>query len=273
MQTPFDLQGHRGCRGLMPENTLAAMTKAIDLGVTTLEMDVVVTKDSVCLLSHEPFFSHEIATKPNGEPVLAAEEKGLNIFSMTFEETQLYDVGLRPHPRFALQQKMAATKPRLKDLLLAVVAYCHTNQRPVPFFNIETKSLAITDGIFHPGPETFVRLLMREIESAGLQEKVIIQSFDFRTLQVLHRTQPSIKTAALVEADDPLSFAQQLQKLGFVPAIYSPAFQLVTPLMVQQCKAIGIKLIPWTVNSPDEAKRLKAMGVDGLITDYPDRVR
>src|SRR5688572_8669254 len=101
----FDTEGHRGCRGLMPENSIPAMMKALEIGVSTLEMDAVITKDNQVILSHEPFFNHEITTKPNGEAVTEAEEKSLNIYRMTYSETQQYDVGLKPHPRFPNQQK------------------------------------------------------------------------------------------------------------------------------------------------------------------------
>jgi len=184
-----------------------------------------------------------------------------------------FDVGLRPHPRFPEQQKMAAQKPSLASVFEAVKYYCSIHNRPIPFFNIETKTVAATDDIFHPAPQAFVQLLMNEIIQANLEKQVIIQSFDFRTLQFLHATYPTIRTAALVEENDELHFAQQLKKLGFIPTIYSPAHKLVTPLMVKQCQDMGITLIPWTVNDAATAQQLKAMGIDGLITDYPDRIR
>lgn len=269
----FDLQGHRGCRGLMPENSIPAMLKALELGVTTLEMDVCITKDSVCVLSHEPFFNHEISTKPDGTLVTKSEEKSLNIFTVKYDVVKTFDVGLRPHPRFPEQQKLAVHKPSLASVFDAVKSYCSSHNILLPYFNIETKTAAVTDHIFHPAPQAFVALLMQEVIKADLQSNVIIQSFDFRTLQVLHENYPSIKTAALIEEDDVLPFAQQLKKLGFIPTIYSPAHQLVTSLLVKQCHDMGMKLIPWTINDAATASQLKAMGIDGLITDYPDRVR
>src|SRR5688572_22072486 len=113
----FDAQGHRGCRGLMPENTFQAMKEALDLGVTTLEMDIVFTKNMQPVLSHEPFFNHEITTKPDGTYVTEAEERSLNIYKMSYEEVKTYDVGLKPHPRYPHQKKLAACKPLLSDLL------------------------------------------------------------------------------------------------------------------------------------------------------------
>jgi glycerophosphoryl diester phosphodiesterase len=270
---PFDLQGHRGCRGLLPENTIPAMLRAIDLGVTTLEMDVVITKDSVCVLSHEPFFHHEISTKPDGKPVEEAEERSLNIFNMTLQEVQEFDVGMRKHPRFPYQQPMPAVKPTLQQVFAAVADHCQITGKQIPFFNIETKSTELGDRIFHPEPETFVRRLMATINAANMRSKTIVQSFDFRTLQQMHEKYPDVAVAALIEDFDSETLAIQLKKLGFIPNIYSPHFSLVTPLMVSQCRELGMKLIPWTVNDLDNANKLRSLGVNGLITDYPDRIK
>ncbi len=266
----FDKQGHRGCRGLMPENTIPAMLHAIDLGVTTLETDAVITKDGKVVLSHEPFFNHEICTKPDGTPVTEAEEKTLNIFRMDYAETIKYDVGLRPHPRFPQQRKMAAHKPLLSDMIDSVEIYCRDHHKTLPCYNIETKSQAATDEQFHPKPPVFVELLVSVIREKKIEDRVIIQSFDPRTLQYLHGKYPAIKTALLVENDDKKSFALQLRDLGFIPTIYSPAYQLVTPLLVKQCRDAEIGLIPWTVNDRAKIIELKSMGVTGVISDFPD---
>ncbi|HYE56767.1 MAG TPA: glycerophosphodiester phosphodiesterase, partial [Chitinophagaceae bacterium] len=266
----FDRQGHRGCRGLMPENTVPAMLSALSLGVTTLEMDVVITKDKQVVLSHEPFFNHEIATKPDGTPVNENEEKSLNIYQMTYDEVKLYDVGLKPHPRFPRQEKRRAVKPLLTELLDSVAQYMMISRRPPPYFNIETKCLPITDNLYHPAPAEFVELLMGVIRLKQVEERVIIQSFDFRTLQYLHQHYPSIKTAMLIEDGDKRSLEQQLKALGFNPTIYSPHYSLVTEALVRKCHDLNIKVIPWTVNDKPTIERLKAMRVDGIISDYPD---
>lgn len=269
-QDGFDKQGHRGCRGLMPENTIPAMINAIGMGVTTLEMDVVITQDKQVILSHEPFFNHEITTRPGGGFIAANEEKRYNIYKMEYAEVVKYDVGLKPHPRFAKQEKMKAVKPRLADVFDSVKNYMMMARRPFPYFNIETKSLPVTDNIFHPSPAEFVELLMKVIKEKQMEEQVIIQSFDFRTLQYLHQHYPKIKTAMLIEDSDTRSFEQQLTALGFNPAIYSPAYKLVTRQLVATCRAKNIKLIPWTINTREEIEKYRQMGVDGIITDYPD---
>jgi glycerophosphoryl diester phosphodiesterase len=251
----------------MPENTIAAMLKAIDLGVTTLEMDAVITKDKNVILSHEPFFNHEITTKPDGAFVTEAEEKNLNIYNMTYEEVVKYDVGMKAHPRFKKQQKIAAVKPLLIDVIDRSEAHAKEIKRAPLFYNIETKSKPSTDNVFHPEPAEFVELLVAVVKEKNIEQRVIIQSFDIRTLQYLHRHYPSIKTALLVE--DRVAFTKHIDELGFTPTIYSPEYHLVNSQLVEQCKARGIKIIPWTVNSISAKRKLISLGVDGLITDYP----
>lgn len=270
VESSFDKEGHRGCRGLMPENTIPAMIKAIDLGVTTLEMDVVITADSQVLVSHEPFFNHEITTKPDGSFVTEQEEQSLNIYKMTYAETNRFDVGLKPHPRFPRQQKIAVHKPLLADMIDNVEQYIKVHGKKPVAYNIETKTTAATDGIYHPAPEVFVRLLMQVLAQKNILEKVIIQSFDVRTLQVLHNAYPAVKTALLVEPGNRKNVDEQLKNLGFTPDVYSPDYSLVTAPLVKQCLALKMKLLPWTVNNLAAIEELKKLGVDGVISDYPD---
>ena len=269
----FDVQGHRGCRGLMPENTIPAMLKAIDLGVTTLEIDVVITKDNKVLVSHEPWFETEITTKPDGSFIKPGEAMQYNIYQMNYEDVMKYDVGMKPHPRFPQQQKIKAIKPLLADLFDSVAENMKIRRRPFPFFNIETKCLPAGDGRFHPKPEEFVELLMAVIKEKQLEERVIIQSFDFRTLKYLHEKYPSIKTAMLIEDSDEDDFDGQLNRLGYTPEYYSPNHTLVDEKLVKQCHDKGMKIIPWTVNDEKQFKKLKKLGIDGVITDYPDKIK
>lgn len=269
----FDIEGHRGCRGLMPENTIPAMMKALELGVTTLEMDAVITKDKQVILSHEPFFNHEITTGPDGKFVTEQDERNLNIYKMTYAQTQTYDVGLKPHPRFPNQKRLKATKPLLKEVIENVEAYHKLNGGRTVFYNIETKTQPATDGTFHPSPGDFVNTLMGVINGANITDRVIIQSFDFRTLQVLHRRFPAVKTAALIEDFDKRSLDEQLKALGFKPTIYSPHYSLVNKELIAKCHDQQIKVIPWTVNDKAKIDELKALGVDGIITDYPDLLK
>ena len=270
VQGEFDKQGHRGCRGLMPENTVPAMINAIGLGVTTLEMDVVITKDKKVILSHEQWFGKEITTKPDGTFMGEREERKFNIYWMTYEQTKTFDVGMKPHPRFPQQQKMKVTKPLLSEVIDSVNMAMMTRRRPPLYYNIETKTNPEFDGVFHPKPEEFVELLMAVIKEKGIEERVIIQSFDFRTLQYLHQHYPTIKTAMLIEDFNTTTLEEQVKAIGFIPTIYSPAYQLVNAELIKKCHAQNMKIIPWTVNDKETINKLKAMGVDGLISDYPN---
>jgi glycerophosphoryl diester phosphodiesterase len=267
---PFDKQGHRGCRGLMPENTIPAMVNALGLGVTTLEMDISISKDKKVFLSHEPFFNHEITTKPDRSFIEEKDEKNYNMYLMNYDSIKKYDVGMKPHPRFPQQQKMKVVKPLLADVFAAIKQEMMTRKRPYPFFNIETKTQPATDNIYHPAPAEFVELLMKVIKENGMEDFVIIQSFDFRTLQYLHKNYPSIKTAMLIEDYDKRTLEEQIKYLGFSPTIYSPAFVLVNDVLIKKCHQQNIQVIPWTVNDKTKMNELKEMGVDGIISDYPN---
>ncbi len=268
-QKSFDLQGHRGARGLMPENTIPGFLKAIDLKVNTLELDVVITKDKQCILSHEPFLSHEICLDSTGNKISENDEKKWNIYQMTVSEVQKCDCGSSPHPRFPAQNKMQVYKPTLKELIETTEKYIKDKQLPTIFYNIETKSQPEGDDIFHPKPEEFAQILYNELKSLNILEKVFIQSFDVRTLQAFKKIDPKVRLVLLVENKN--SFKQNLKDLGFQPEIYSPNYKLVTPELVKAVQTKGMKIIPWTINEITDMKAIIEMGVDGLITDYPDR--
>lgn len=270
MNLNLDIQGHRGCRGLMPENTIPAMIKALDLGVTTLEMDIAITKDKKPVLSHDQWFAQEITTKPDGTYIGEREERKFNIYWMTYEEVKSFDVGMKPHPRFPQQQKMKAVKPLLADVIDSAEAHSKAMSRSLPYYNIETKTNPEFDGVFHPKPDEFVDILMAVIKEKGIEERVIIQSFDFRTLEYLHQKYSLIKTAMLIEDFDKRSLEDHLKALGFMPTIYSPAYSLVNADLIKKCHKQNIKVIPWTVNDKATIDKLKQMGVGGFITDYPN---
>jgi glycerophosphoryl diester phosphodiesterase len=265
---PFDVQGHRGCRGLYPENSLNAMKHALDLGVSTLELDVVITKDQQVVVSHEPFLSHEICRHPDGRAVTKNEERQLNIYSMSFDSLSTYDCGLKKHPRFPNQKKEATSKPLLKELIEASEKHAIEQKRSLPLYNIETKSTVEGDQIYHPTPEPFVDLLMEVIDETGIRDRTVIQSFDVRTLQVAKKKYPDVRLALLVENQDGIE--ANLEMLGFLPEIYSCDFQLIDRELLDHCKKKNIELIPWTVNDVTDMNRLIDLEVDGIITDYPD---
>jgi glycerophosphoryl diester phosphodiesterase len=265
----FDLQGHRGARGLMPENTIPAFLEALNYGVTTLELDVVITKDGEVLVSHEPYMSHEMCLKPNGETI-SAEELKYNIYKMTYAETQQFDCGLKPHPRFPEQKKVKITKPLLRSVIAAAEDHLKSYTFYEVDYNIEIKSVKGEEGKFQPSIEEFSEKVFEVINQYLPWERVVIQSFDFRVLKYWHKKYPQVRLAALVE--NKKSVETNLKELGFSPSIYSPEFILLkSQRAVTALKKKKIRVIPWTVNKPEDMKRLKAWGVDGIITDYPNR--
>jgi len=267
----IDLQGHRGCRGLMPENTIAAMLHSIDLGVTTLEMDVVITKDNKVILSHETFMNPDISTPPLGQEFSSPKDKSHNIYQMTYEEVSTWDVGMKFHPTFPLQKKMPAIKPLLSDVIAAVEDYARVNHLKPLKYNIETKCAPSTDGISHPTPAVFVALLIDVIAKGKISKRTTIQSFDKRTLQVLHQSFPTIKTSYLYGGSIKKTPEQLVDDLGFRPDMLSPAYPLIDKAYVEACRKLNIKLIAWTVNDEKDIEQMAALGVDGIISDYPDR--
>lgn len=268
----FDLQGHRGARGLLPENTIPGFLLAVDLGVNTLELDLVVTKDRKLLVSHEPWFHHNISSKPDGSPVTEEEQLSFNIFDMTFEETRQFDVGKRGHALFPNQQPVETKKPLLTDVIRTVETYTIDHNLPPVAYNIETKSDPEQYGILYPYPETFAQLLYQELsileEDYDLFDRIIIQSFDPATLIEFRKLNKDIKLAMLVADDRSIDF--YVTTLGFVPDIWSPNFRLLTSDIIADAHKRGMKVIPWTVNTVDEMRNQLEMGVDGIITDYPD---
>lgn len=267
-QKKFDVQGHRGARGIMPENTIPGMITALQLGVTTLEMDVVISKDRKVVVSQEPYFNHEFSLTPAGKLISLANEKKYNIFKMDYEEVKKFDVGSKLHPRFPGQQKFKAYKPLLNELIDSVEAYVKLNKLPKPDYNIETKMIRKGDGEFQPNAEEFVDLVMEIVKQKKLEKRVIIQSFDMRTLQYLHQKYPKIRTSLGI--DEKEDFENNIETLGFKPTIYSPYSVLVGKNLVDKCHAAGVKIIPWTINSVKDLEYFIGLGVDGIITDYPN---
>lgn len=265
----IDIQGHRGARGLMPENTIAGFLEALDYGVTTLELDLAITADSMIVVSHEPYFSSDICLNEEGEDIKSSEVKELNMYEMTYEEVKKYDCGLKPHPGFPEQEKIAAHKPLLKDVIKAAEIHIKSETGYEVDYNIEIKSTPEGDGKYHPAPEEFSDMVYNLIDQYLPWKRVIIQSFDFRVLRYWHENYPEVRLAVLIES--PGRVSKKLDKLGFQPAIYSPNYRLLNKKKVDYLHELEIKVIPWTVNDPKKMIKLVKMGVDGLITDYPNR--
>ena len=284
----FDLQGHRGARGLAPENTLAAFERALEIGVTTLELDVGVTADGVVVIHHDPYLNPAITRDAGGQWLTGS--KGPLIRSLTLPQLQAYDVGrINPEAPYAktfnTQQARDGTRvPTLASLFERVKALGAKDVR----FNIETK--------ISPGqpddtvdPESMTRALLKVIQDAGMVQRVDIQSFDWRTLQSVQKIAPAIRTVYLTVQtanndnlrDGTWTAGFKIADHGSVPrlvkaaggAVWSPNGGALTEALVKEAQALGLQVIPWTINNAADMERLIAWGVDGIITDYPDRLR
>ena len=255
-----DIQGHRGARGHLPENTLPGFERALQLGATTLELDVGVTRDGVVVVHHDRALNPDLARGPDGAWIAAP---GPLIKDLSFAELQRYDVGrIRPGSEYARRfpQQAAldgARIPRLAQVLA----------KPARF-NIETKLSAEAP---HEtlAPEPFARALIAEVRTADAAARTTIQSFDWRTLKVVEREAPEIATAYLTGSRN--AEPEAVHAAG--GRIWSPDFTTLTPHKLAAARRLGLKLIPWTVNEPADIARVLAMQVEGIISDYPDRVR
>jgi glycerophosphoryl diester phosphodiesterase len=289
----FEAQGHRGARGLAPENTIEGFKAALSIGVTTLELDLGMTRDGVVVVAHDPKLNPDITRGQDGRFL---DAYGSAIHSLTLEQLQRYDVGrIKPGSayaaRFPAQQGADGVRiPRLADVFELVRSSGASHIR----FNIETK-LTPTSGADVPDPESFAQAVAAAIRAAKLESRVAVQSFDWRTLIALKRIAPEIERVCLtVEADwednlargkagpSPWTAGFDIDDVGgSAPrlaaaagcAVWSPYFRNVNEASIADARAAKVKVIPWTVNERADMERLIGLGVDGIITDYPDRLR
>jgi len=264
------VQGHRGARGLMPENTIPAFIKAIDLGVNVLELDLAVSKDGQLIVSHEPYMGAHISLDSTGNEIKSENELSHNIYQMTYDQIKSYDVGSKFVSRFPDQQKMKVYKPSFSDVVDSVNAYLYARSLPPVKYNIEIKSEPHWDDLFHPLPAVFSKLVYDFIVQKMDIRQVNVQSFDFRILQYFHTHYPDVELAVLIE--NQLSIDENLDSLGFAPQIYSCEHILLDEAKIRYLQSKGLKVTPWTVNEEEDIKNLIQWGVDGIISDYPDRV-
>lgn len=269
LKTQIEIHGHRGARGLWPENTITGFTEAIKSGVDYLEMDVVISRDKKVVVSHEPWMNPDFCTDPGGKEI-ENSGKHLNLFKMDYAEIARYDCGKKGNIEFPLQKAVPEFKPLLSEVVTRVDAFSKANQLPPVNYNIEIKSEVHYDEIYNPGPGIFVDLVNAEIKKLQIESRIILQSFDVRILREIRRKDSSIPISLLVENTD--SLETNLNHLGFTPEIYAPDFHLIDEELVSALHSRNIKLITWTVNEVSDMKRMVELGVKGIITDYPDRL-
>ena len=265
----FDLQGHRGYRGLYPENSTIGFLKSLDVGVNTIELDVVISKDKHVVVSHEPWISKNICIDQNGNRIINDKEN-FNIYSMEYNEIKKFDCGIIGNEKFPDQKKISVFKPTLNYVIKIIENYIKEKGYKPVNYNIEIKSSNETDLIFHPDVKEFSELVVNNIKNNKILERTTIQSFDFRVLKYINKNYPEIGLSVLVSENyDP---QKNLDDLSFLPDIYSPNYKLINKEDLEYLKKKKIKIIPWTVNSYSDIAKILNLGVDGIISDYPERV-
>lgn len=267
----FNKEGHRGTRGWMPENSIEAMIRGIDLGANSIECDVAISKDNKVVVSHDIYMNADFTLTPEGREMSKKDGLSRLVYDMPYDSIRKYDIGSKGNTAFPDQKKIRAYKPLLAEMIDAVDAYLKKTGKFV-IYNIELKANAEWDGKKQPQVEELVDRTMAVVKEKQLLNRCYLQSFDFRAMRLIHEKYPEYTTAILIGGSEKRSLDEQLADLGYIPQMYSPSFSLVTPELVAACHAKGMKLIPWTVNEAADIARMKQLGVDGIITDYPDRL-
>lgn len=286
--THFDLQGHRGARGLLPENTLPAYEQALRIGVTTLELDVGVSSDGVVVISHDRALNPEITRDASGQWLAAP----VLVNSLTFKQLQSYDVG-RINPASEYAKRFATQVPR-DGTRMPALAQLFERMKGTPVqFNIETK-ISPEKPSETVSAEVFADKVLAVVQAHGMGQRVTIQSFDWRTLAIVQLRAPGMRTAYLtaqqpwtdnikpkttdaarwthtIRAEEHSDVPSMVKAAG--GGIWSPYFADITPALAQKAQSLGLKVVPWTVNTAKDLQAVIDLKVDGLISDYPDRAR
>lgn len=270
----MEIHGHRGCRGLMPENTIPAFLRAIDEGVDVLELDVVISQDHKVVVSHDPFFHPDFSLSPSGK-VITEDRKG-NLYQINYRQIKKYDVGANGNPKFPEQKALSTCKPLLKDMITECEAYAKKKGIKPLRYNIEIKSLPELYQTFQPGYKEFSDLVHFDIFSQLTPDRVILQSFDFNVLKHWRKKidqglYSKASLSVLIEPFDDNGVESVIDRLGFKPEVWSPYFLHLNQEKIASLHKNGIKVIPWTVNDSEVMKQMSDLKCDGLITDFPDR--
>lgn len=263
------VHAHRGGAALYPENSLWAMINAVELGVKVLEMDVQITEDSVVVVSHDPFLDPSKFTLPGGIPIAGPDESKYAVFSMDYDSLRKYETGCLPDPQFPQRKNIKTCIPTLSSVILCIESMTVASGLEPVCYNIEIKSDPSLDNVYSPGYEKYADLCMDVVKETNVSNRVIIQSFDTRTLNYMNKKYPSVALSYLVE-DSVSGFEDIMSRLDFVPDIYSPESSLLDKDVMKKARSMGMDVIPWTVDDKNEARRLKTLGVDAIITNRPD---
>ncbi|HTA82121.1 MAG TPA: glycerophosphodiester phosphodiesterase family protein [Bacteroidia bacterium] len=261
------IYGHRGARGLYPENTIEGFLYAAGLGLYGVELDVVISKDKKVVVSHEPWMNPKTCTKPDNSKVNFLKRK--NLYRMNYNRIRRYDCGLRGNVNFPHQIKLPAYKPLLAEVIGKVEAFIKSNNLPPLVYNVEIKSKWVNDHELHPPPDEFVDLVLKELAPFNIYNRILIQSFDMRSLNVLHQKNPGCSIGMLVK--NPRFIKLRMSALKFTPDTCGLYYKYATSKWIDRIHELGMKALVWTENEKEDMHQHILMGVDGIITDYPAR--
>ncbi|MCB9189845.1 MAG: hypothetical protein H6599_11270 [Flavobacteriales bacterium] len=257
--------GHRGCRGLYPENTLEAFEHAIDLGVDGIEWDVIVSKDKKLIISHEPFLDASYCFNKEGKEISASEGKKVNFYELTAEEIQQFDCGSKVNSKFPDQLMIKTYKPTVQE------AFEKLNLKDVTIL-FEIKSERSDYSIYQPEPKEYAKLIAAEIEDFEFKANIIFMCFDGNLLDELHQILPDYRYVYLTYKPF-TSVKTFLKQISFTPYALGMYHPTIRKRDVKLLGNQGIKTFAWTVNKPEHSNKLMRYGVSGIITDYPDSVK
>ena len=256
-----EIHGHRGSRGTHPENTFVSFQEAVQSGADWVELDLVLTQENIPVVSHDPSVSKDLCLDSQKK----LPTKLLSIKTLSLDELKTFDCGSIPNPKFKEQVAAPGQKiPTLEEVLIWASKIRHQKIK----LNIETKMTASKPNL-EPSPQKFAVAIVSLLKKYNQIDNSVLQSFDFRTLRAAKMIEPKLKLSALFEKPD--SICKTSKELGAYMA--SPNFSLVTPVLVQECHSMGIQVHPWTLNTESEWKRALSLGVDGIITDYPRKLK
>ena len=269
-----DVQAHRGGMGLYPEESLDAMLNAVNLGVNTLEMDLCISQDHQVVLSHDPYFHPRYSTRPDGTSVEPGDQP-VFLYQLPYSEIVKWDVGQKENPAWPEKKCVPAVKALAKDVILAVEKYTEENNLPAMYYNIEIKSYpdydGFQEGVCWPEYHLFTDLCMEVLESLNLGDRLIIQCFDDRALNYINQKYPGHILSYLLEDYD-TDLEAAMARLDFTPQWLSPQHDNVNQALMDFAHERGMKVVTWTVDQKEEMRRLIGLGVEAIISNYPDRL-
>lgn len=265
----IELIGHRGATGIMPENTIPAFKKALEYEVDSIEFDVVISGDNQVVVSHEPWFRHDICLTPEGDPIDEESQLDHLIYKMSYDEIAQYDCGSKQRPGYPDQETQPLSKPLMSDAINEVESYRKEKDYSAVIYNVEIKSKPAWDNELQPEPREVAQLVYDELQRLDMLDRIRIFAFDDRILNAFNEIDSEIEQVYLISKGKP-DISKNLSKLTFLPEVYAPNFSLVDSSLIAKVHSEEMQIIPWTVNEFEDMVRLVSLGVDGIISDYPN---